>query len=252
MGNQIKGCLFLILFCFSVTATGQTLNYCPAAADQGFSIQTDGCSDSIQDDWVILYAGADKVVGSIAYFGYETLDPSVDFENACVHHDSCYATPGKSKSLCDRQFRDKMKKDCDSKYKPEIVTVRECNRAFGLFAKLVCHTVRREEVNPLNKHCKNVADAYYQAVKSMDVAEEAYDGYQAQGVAAQNICSEADQPFMSDYTSPVQSGGSQCTSIDIGMTCNENWCSEAFGRTCHAQGGTSSLEWRTMVCKTCP
>lgn len=251
MGNQIKICLFIVLFSFSFPTVGQTLNYCPAATNLGFLAETDGCSDSIKDDWVLLYAGADRIVGSIAYFGYETLDPSADFESSCVDHDFCYATPGKSKSLCDRQFREKMKKRCDSKYRPKIFTVRECNRAFGLFARLTCHTIRREEVNPLNLHCKNIAEAYYQAVKSMSVAEEAYDNGQAYGIAAQNICSEADQAFMSGYTTPVQPREAQCTRIDIDMTCNEDWCSEAFGRKCHALGGTSSREWTTMVCKTC-
>lgn len=252
MGNQIKGCVFLTLFFFSVTTTGQTLNYCPAATDLGFFVETDGCSDNIQDDLVILYAGADKVIGSIVYFGYDTLDPSVDFGNACVDHDFCYATPSKSKSWCDRQFREKMRNDCDSKYKPEIVTVRDCNRAPGLFPKLLCHKIRREEINPLNTHCKNTAEAYYQFVKNMNIAKSSYDTAQENGITAQNICSEANQPFMSDYTSPGQSGGAQCTRIDIGMTCNDDWCSEAFSRTCYSHGGTSSREWRTMVCKSCP
>lgn len=42
----------------------------------------------------------------------------------------------------------------------------------------------------------------------------------------------------------------QATSINIGMTCNEGWCNESFGRACSAAGGqTSSESGGWLVCQ---
>jgi hypothetical protein len=47
----------------------------------------------------------------------------------------------------------------------------------------------------------------------------------------------------------------QTTRIDIGMTCNESWCAESFGRACSAAGGQTGVDaggWffcqRTISC----
>jgi hypothetical protein len=42
----------------------------------------------------------------------------------------------------------------------------------------------------------------------------------------------------------------QSTPINIGMTCNESWCNESFGRACSAAGGQTGVEpggW--LVCQ---
>jgi len=42
-----------------------------------------------------------------------------------------------------------------------------------------------------------------------------------------------------------------CSVINIGMTCSEGWCNEAFGRSCYSAGGVTKWENNQYVCKSC-
>lgn len=52
-------------------------------------------------------------------------------------------------------------------------------------------------------------------------------------------------------TPNITKSAASCPTINIGMSCSgQNWCAEAFGRTCYAAGGTTIFNGGQMVCKT--
>ncbi len=55
----------------------------------------------------------------------------------------------------------------------------------------------------------------------------------------------------SSSSSAASSSSASCTTqyINIGMTCNGGACSESFGRTCYAAGGTTVVEGGYYSCR---
>lgn len=116
------------------------------------------------------------------------------FAPSCDDHDRCYKTVGQTKDSCDYEFRLDTISDCEKQYirpvKFERVSVRDCAISFsGLwkcFTSIVTNVIETTYANaekllksPVYPVCLMTAEVYYQGVRTLGEANEAYKNAQA-------------------------------------------------------------------------